>query len=275
MLFSGTSGKTIKDSGVQISALQPKDATLTALAGIASTNGLIEQTGVDVFSIRGIGISPTSSIPTTALADARYAPISVTAVLPATATPLIESGTGAVGTATKYAREDHVHPLAGGSGNVIGPASAVDSNFAAFDTTTGKLIKDSGSAASSFATPGSVTTAISSAAVRYDVAQGLTAIQMAQGRSNIAVAGIAKIISFTASGTYTPSAGLIYCIIECVGGGGGGGGTTGGSSIANVARGGSGGGYSRKVATSAQIGASLKALRLAEAAHLQQVGNKR
>ena len=39
-----------------------------------------------------------------------------------------------------------------GSGDVVGPASAVDSNFAAFDTTTGKLIKDSGSAAADFAT---------------------------------------------------------------------------------------------------------------------------
>jgi len=39
-----------------------------------------------------------------------------------------------------------------GTGDVVGPASAVDSNFAAFDTTTGKLIKDSGSAAADFAT---------------------------------------------------------------------------------------------------------------------------
>jgi hypothetical protein len=37
------------------------------------------------------------------------------------------------------------------TGNVVGPTSAVDSNFAAFDTTTGKLIKDSGVSASSFA----------------------------------------------------------------------------------------------------------------------------
>jgi hypothetical protein len=42
--------------------------------------------------------------------------------------------------------------LGGGTGDVVGPASAVDSNFAAFDTTTGKLIKDSGSAAADFAT---------------------------------------------------------------------------------------------------------------------------
>lgn len=40
----------------------------------------------------------------------------------------------------------------GGSGDVVGPASAVNNNFAAFDLTTGKLIKDSGSNASSFAT---------------------------------------------------------------------------------------------------------------------------
>lgn len=37
-----------------------------------------------------------------------------------------------------------------GSGDVVGPASAVNNNFAAFNTTTGKLIKDSGSSAASF-----------------------------------------------------------------------------------------------------------------------------
>jgi len=39
-----------------------------------------------------------------------------------------------------------------GAGDVTGPASAVDSNFTAFDSTTGKLIKDSGYNASSFVT---------------------------------------------------------------------------------------------------------------------------
>jgi len=38
------------------------------------------------------------------------------------------------------------------AGNVYGPSSAVNSNFAAFDMTTGKLIKDSGYNASTFAT---------------------------------------------------------------------------------------------------------------------------
>lgn len=40
----------------------------------------------------------------------------------------------------------------GGTGDVVGPANATDNNFAAFDTTTGKLIKDSGVSSSDFAT---------------------------------------------------------------------------------------------------------------------------
>jgi len=44
-----------------------------------------------------------------------------------------------------------------GSGDVSGPTGAVDSNFAAFDTTTGKLIKDSGKKAADFMAAGSIT----------------------------------------------------------------------------------------------------------------------
>lgn len=43
-------------------------------------------------------------------------------------------------------------PAGAGTGDVIGPAGAVNDNFPAFDTTTGKLIKDSGVSAASFAT---------------------------------------------------------------------------------------------------------------------------
>lgn len=60
---------------------------------------------------------------------------------------------------------------------------------------------------------------------------------------------------FTASGTYTPSAGMISCTVRAVGGGGGG----GGSQSANThERGGGGGagGYSEALFTAATIGAS-------------------
>jgi len=59
---------------------------------------------------------------------------------------------------------------------------------------------------------------------------------------------------FTANGTYTPTANMKYCIVECVGGGGGGGGA-GGSIVAGAGGGGSGA-YVRKVFAAATIGAS-------------------
>lgn len=66
-------------------------------------------------------------------------------ILPATATPLVDSGSGSVGTSLKYAREDHVHPAGSvGSGDVTGPASAVVDRIAVYNDTTGKLIRDGG-----------------------------------------------------------------------------------------------------------------------------------
>lgn len=61
---------------------------------------------------------------------------------------------------------------------------------------------------------------------------------------------------FTSSGTYTPHAGMVNCIIECIGGGGAGGGANGALSQVNVGGGGGSGGYSRKLATASDIGAS-------------------
>lgn len=61
--------------------------------------------------------------------------------------------------------------------------------------------------------------------------------------------------TFASSGTYTPTSGMVYCIIECVGPGGAGGGCASSSAIGSGG-GGGGGGYSRKFATAATIGAS-------------------
>lgn len=61
---------------------------------------------------------------------------------------------------------------------------------------------------------------------------------------------------FTASGTYTPTTGMDYAIIECVGSGAGGGGTTGTVGSLFTAGGGGAGSYSRSVVTAAAVGAS-------------------
>lgn len=61
---------------------------------------------------------------------------------------------------------------------------------------------------------------------------------------------------FLATGTYTPSTGMLYAQIECKGGGGGGAGAA--ASLTGISGGGGGGegSYSRVLVTAAQIGAS-------------------
>lgn len=66
-----------------------------------------------------------------------------------------------------------------------------------------------------------------------------------------APAGLVAIQTFTTSGTYTPTSGMIQCVIEMVGGGGGGGG-----SLAIGAGGGGGGEYAKGLFSAATIGAS-------------------
>jgi hypothetical protein len=70
-----------------------------------------------------------------------------------------KGGAPATGTPSgKYLKDDGTWSSPSGSGDVVGPSSAVDSRLAAFDGTTGKLIMDSGKLAGDFETSGSVAT---------------------------------------------------------------------------------------------------------------------
>jgi len=65
-----------------------------------------------------------------------------------------------------------------------------------------------------------------------------------------------NIQTFTSSGTYTPTTGMKYCIVEIVAGGGGGGGGTSNNANSVISGGGGGGAYTRGIFNAATIGAS-------------------
>lgn len=74
-----------------------------------------------------------------------------------------------------------------------------------------------------------------------------------QSQSTVATVSVksVKTQTFTSTGTYTPSSGMLYAIFRLIGGGGGGGYSNGGP-----ASGGGGGGYTEATLTAVQIGAS-------------------
>lgn len=78
--------------------------------------------------------------------------------------------------------------------------------------------------------------------------------------------------SFTSSGTYTPSTGMLYCVVETWGGGGGGGGVAANGGVGGGGGGGGAGSYSRHLATAATIGAS-KAIAIGTAGSAGTTGN--
>lgn len=95
---------------------------------------------------------------------------------------------------------------------------------------------------------------------QVDLSNGVTGtLPIANGGTGVTTGAFTSTVTqvFTASGTYTPTSGMKFCIIEvCGAGGGGGGSSTTTGSTSSSAGGGGGGGYARKTVSSATIGAS-------------------
>ena len=71
--FASLTSKPTTLGGFGITDAQALDATLTALAALDGTAGLLEVTGVATFARRALGVGASTSVPTRGDADARYA----------------------------------------------------------------------------------------------------------------------------------------------------------------------------------------------------------
>lgn len=96
----------------------------------------------------------------------------------------------------------------------------------------------------------------------FTVAASGTPTLTLSGSATISTTPITKVVVrvITSTGTYTPTTGMVYCIVEGVGGGGGSGGCAlTGAGFACSSGSGAGGTYSRVRLTAAQVGASQTA----------------
>lgn len=151
---------------------------------------------------------------------------------------------------------------------LVGAGTATITNVAPSATSGVPLISQGASADPTFGTAvvaGGGTGATTLTGVL--LGNGTSAISGLTGNSKViasnssgtfAARGFSVVIqTFTAGGTYTPTSGMLYCIIECVGGGGAGGGaaaTAGGTTSCGA--GGGSGEYAAGVFSAATIGAS-------------------
>jgi hypothetical protein len=174
----------------------------------------------------------------------------------------------AQGSANSYLRNNGAGALSwsAAGGDVGGPASATDNAVARFDATTGKLLQSSGVTVSDAADiAGARTLALSGATsgvltlqpaatttnhtLTLPAAQGAAgSVLQNNGSGSLSWAaaaggGLINIQRFTASGTYTPTAGTTRALVYVTGGGGAGGGVTTGANNAASAGGNGGGTY--------------------------------
>jgi len=106
------------------------------------------------------------------------------------------------------------------------------------------------------AAPGTNTTqSASTAFVTAAVAASTTGVSSFNGSTGAITTSVTQ-QKFTATGTYTPTTGMKYAIIECQGPGAGGGGMAGAVGSGGYSGSGGAGGYSRILVTAATVGAS-------------------
>lgn len=92
--------------------------------------------------------------------------------------------------------------------------------------------------------------------ISIEEANAFTSTQKDQAGKNLGLVRAIRVQKFTASGTYTPDANLLYALIECLGGGAGSGGLANSAAGQGFSSGAGGAGsYSSKIASASAIGA--------------------
>jgi hypothetical protein len=154
---------------------------------------------------------------------------------------------GGTGQTTQQAAFDALGPTATRAGDIVYWNGTHYVTLAGNNSGT-NVLSENASGVPSWAAPGAGTV--------QSVTCGATVITGTGTCPTIAVVKTASPLFFTGSGTYTPSTGLVYAVVECVGGGGGGGGTGSIGGQGGAGASGGSGAYSRISLSAAAIGAS-------------------
>ena len=150
------------------------------------------------------------------------------------------------------------------NGTLVTSATGVPSILAG-PGTTGNILQSNASAAPSFSTATYPSTTTSQQILYSTAANTVGELTTANSKfpatnasGTLAMRSLSVVIqTFTSAGTYTPTTGMVQCIIEIAGGGGGGGGSAAnGAANISVAGGGGAGEYAKGVFSAATVGAS-------------------
>lgn len=241
---SATTGTVLASNG---SAADPSFQTIASLGGIISITG--NSGGAEVPSAGNFNILGNGSI--TVAGSANTETIQLTGLT--NHNVLVGAGTATI---------TNVAPSATSGVPLISNGATADPSFGT------AVVAGGGTGATSFTAYSVICAGTTSTAAFQNVSgvgtsgqvltsNGSSALPTWQNASPGNAFTTITVQIFTSSGTYTPTSGMKYCTIECVGGGGGGGGTnTTGSTGSSVGGGGGGGGYARKTVSSSIIGAS-------------------